>query len=125
MKKITEATIRYLRIQIDSGCDALQIFDSWGGMLSPKMFDEFSLPYMERITKAVKDRVPVILFAKGAWYALDKLHATGASALGLAGLLLRIMLVSYVVQKQYSKVTLIQQCYWPHQMLLQRPLKSD
>ena len=39
---------------------------------------------MERITKAVKDRVPVILFAKGAWYALDKLHSTGASALGLS-----------------------------------------
>ena len=84
LEKITEATIRYLQIQIDAGCDAVQIFDSWGGMLSPAMYDEFSLPYMERITKAVKDRVPVILFAKGAWYALDKLHATGASALGLS-----------------------------------------
>ena len=48
------------------------------------MYDEFSLPYMARITEAVKDQVPVILFAKGAWYALDKLHATGASALGLS-----------------------------------------
>ena len=84
LEKITEATIRYLHIQIDAGCDAVQIFDSWGGMLSPAMYDEFSLPYMERITEAVKDRVPVILFAKGAWYALDKLHATGASALGLS-----------------------------------------
>ena len=84
LEKITEATIRYLQIQIDAGCDAVQIFDSWGGMLSPAMYDEFSLPYMERITKAVKDLVPVILFAKGAWYALDKLHATGASALGLS-----------------------------------------
>ena len=84
LEKITEATIRYLHIQIDAGCDAVQIFDSWGGMLSPTMYDEFSLPYMTRITEAVKDRVPVILFAKGAWYALDKLHATGASALGLS-----------------------------------------
>ena len=84
LEKITEATIRYLHIQIDAGCDAVQIFDSWGGMLSPAMYDEFSLPYMTRITEAVKDRVPVILFAKGAWYALDKLHATGASALGLS-----------------------------------------
>ena len=84
LEKITEATIRYLHIQLDAGCDAVQIFDSWGGMLSPALYDEFSLPYMERITKAVKDRVPVILFAKGAWYALDKLHSTGASALGLS-----------------------------------------
>ena len=84
LEKITEATIRYLHIQIDAGCDAVQIFDSWGGMLSPAMYYEFSLPYMERITQAVKDRVPVILFAKGAWYALYKLHATGASALGLS-----------------------------------------
>jgi len=84
LEKITEATIRYLYIQIDAGCDAVQIFDSWGGMLSPAMYDEFSLPYMTRITEAVKDRVPVILFAKGAWYALDKLHATGASAIGLS-----------------------------------------
>lgn len=84
LEKITEATIRYLHIQIDAGCNAVQIFDSWGGMLSPAMYDQFSLPYMERITEAVKDRVPVILFAKGAWYALDKLHATGASALGLS-----------------------------------------
>ncbi|HCP41067.1 MAG TPA: uroporphyrinogen decarboxylase [Cryomorphaceae bacterium] len=84
LEKITEATIRYLEIQIDAGCDVVQIFDSWGGILSPTMYYEFSLPYMERITKAVKDRVPVILFAKGAWYALDKLNATGASALGLS-----------------------------------------
>ena len=84
LEKITEATIRYLYIQIDAGCDAVQIFDSWGGMFSPAMYDEFSFPYMARITEAVKDRVPVILFAKGAWYALDKLHATGASALGLS-----------------------------------------
>lgn len=84
LDKITEATIRYLHIQIDAGCDTVQIFDSWGGMLSPEMYNAFSLPYMERITKAVKDRVPVILFAKGAWYALKELHDTGASALGLS-----------------------------------------
>jgi uroporphyrinogen decarboxylase len=84
LEKITEATIRYLNIQIDAGCDAVQIFDSWGGLLTSSMYDEFSLPYMARITDAVKDRIPVILFAKGAWYALEKLHATGASALGLS-----------------------------------------
>lgn len=84
LDKITEATIAYLHIQIDAGCDAVQVFDSWGGMLSPAAYQQFSLPYMERITAAVKDRVPVILFAKGAWYALEDLANSGASALGLS-----------------------------------------
>jgi len=84
LNKITEATIRYLNIQIDAGCNAIQLFDSWGGMLSPEHYDAFSLPYLERITAAIKDRVPVILFAKGAWYALEKLQKTGANALGLS-----------------------------------------
>lgn len=84
LDKITEATIRYLNIQIDAGCNAIQIFDSWGGMLSPEMYDTFSLPYMQRITEAIKGRVPVILFAKGAWYALEKLQKAGANALGLS-----------------------------------------
>jgi len=84
LDKITEATIRYLDIQIQAGCNAIQLFDSWGGMLSPEHYDAFSLPYLERITAAIKDRVPVILFAKGAWYALEKLQKTGASALGLS-----------------------------------------
>ncbi|CAI8310407.1 MAG: Uroporphyrinogen decarboxylase [Owenweeksia sp. TMED14] len=84
LEKITDATIQYLKIQINAGCDVLQIFDSWGGILSPKMYSEFSLPYIERIVKSVKDEVPVILFAKGAWYALKELEATGAAALGLS-----------------------------------------
>lgn len=84
LEKITIATIDYLHIQIDAGCNAVQVFDSWGGLLSPAAYDAFSLPYLERITAAVKDRVPVILFAKGAWYALKKLHQTGAAALGLS-----------------------------------------
>ena len=84
LDKITEATIDYLNIQIDAGCDALQIFDSWGGMLSPEMYSEFSLPYLQRIMAAMQDRAPVILFAKGAWYALKELQETGAAALGLS-----------------------------------------
>ena len=84
LDKITEATIDYLNIQVDAGCDALQIFDSWGGMLSPEMYSEFSLPYLQRIMAAMQDRAPVILFAKGAWYALKELQETGAAALGLS-----------------------------------------
>tara|TARA_B100000795_G_scaffold143099_1_gene107134 strand:+ start:8171 stop:9199 length:1029 start_codon:yes stop_codon:yes gene_type:complete len=82
LDKITNLTIEYLQAKIDAGVNAVQVFDSWGGMLSPADYAEFSLPYMERITKSVHG-VPVILFAKGAHYALPQLAASGASALGL------------------------------------------
>lgn len=83
LEAITETTIAYLHAKVDAGCDAIQVFDSWGGMLSAADYNEFSLPYMERIAKALRDRVPTILFAKGCWYALDKLAATGAHGLGV------------------------------------------
>ena len=82
LDKITNLTIEYLQAKIDAGVNAVQVFDSWGGMLSPADYAEFSLPYMERITKSVHG-VPVILFAKGAHYALPQLADSGASALGL------------------------------------------
>ncbi len=82
LEKITEATILYLNAQIDAGAQALQVFDSWAGMLGPDDFMEMAFPYLEKITDNV-DRVPVILFAKGSWYALDHLSKTKAKCLGL------------------------------------------
>ncbi|MEX2403875.1 MAG: uroporphyrinogen decarboxylase [Balneolales bacterium] len=80
---ITETTIRYLNAQVRAGAQAVQVFDSWSGLLSPEDFSEFSMSYLERITKAVEG-VPVILFAKGSWYALERLaFRTTASALSL------------------------------------------
>ena len=80
---ITETTIIYLNAQIRAGAQAIQVFDSWSGLLSPEDFAEYSMPYLERITKAIED-VPVILFAKGSWYALERLaFRTGAAALSL------------------------------------------
>jgi uroporphyrinogen decarboxylase len=83
LEKITQSSITYLNMQINAGVDTVQIFDSWGGLLSPSDYRNFSLPYMDKITKAIQSRVPVILFAKGAWFALPELEGTGASALGL------------------------------------------
>jgi uroporphyrinogen decarboxylase len=83
LDKITEASIIYLNMQIKAGVDTVQIFDSWGGLLSPSDYRKFSLPYLDKITKAIQPKVPVILFAKGGWFALPELQATGASALGL------------------------------------------
>ncbi len=83
LDKITDTTITYLRGQVRAGADALQVFDSWGGLLSPADYEVFSLPYIRKIVEALKEEVPVIAFAKGCWFALDKLAATGAAALGI------------------------------------------
>lgn len=83
LSKITQTTITYLRGQVRAGADAIQIFDSWGGLLSPSDYPIFSLPYIQQIVDALKEEVPVIAFAKGCWFALDQLAATGAAALGI------------------------------------------
>ncbi len=70
-------------MQVQAGVDVIQIFDSWGGLLSPSDYQSLSLPYLNLIVKAIQPKVPVILFAKGCWYALNDLQNTGASALGL------------------------------------------
>ena len=83
LNRITETTILYLKAQIEAGADVVQIFDSWGGLLSPKDFEEFSLQYIRRIVAALQGVAPVIVFAKGAWFALEEMAATGAQGLGL------------------------------------------
>ncbi|PUZ24467.1 uroporphyrinogen decarboxylase [Chitinophaga costaii] len=83
LQMITDTTIAYLREQIRSGADTVQIFDSWGGLLSPHDFENFSLQYIRQIVAALKDIAPVIVFAKGAWFALEEMAATGASGLGI------------------------------------------
>jgi uroporphyrinogen decarboxylase len=83
LRMITETTIAYLRQQVRSGADIIQLFDSWGGLLSPDDFEIFSLQYMRQIIQTLKNEVPVILFAKGAWGSLKEMRATGCAALGL------------------------------------------
>lgn len=83
LDKITEASITYLKMQVIAGVNTVQLFDSWGGLLSPDWYSRFSLPYLQKLTNAIREEVPVILFAKGAWFALKDLSNIGASALGL------------------------------------------
>lgn len=79
---ITNVTITYLNSQVKHGVSAVQVFDSWAGLWSPDGFNLWCYPYLQKIVQNVS-KAPVILFAKGAWYALDKLSQTGAAALGL------------------------------------------
>ncbi|MES2329475.1 MAG: uroporphyrinogen decarboxylase [Bacteroidota bacterium] len=83
LQMITDTTIAYLQAQVKAGADTIQIFDSWGGLLSPDDFEDLSLQYIRQIVAALKDKVPTIIFAKGAWHSLDAMAATGAHGLGI------------------------------------------
>jgi uroporphyrinogen decarboxylase len=80
---ITDTTIAYLKAQVKAGADTVQVFDSWGGLLGPADFENLSLQYMRRIVAELKDEVPVIVFAKGAWHSLTEMAETGAAGLGI------------------------------------------
>jgi uroporphyrinogen decarboxylase len=83
LQMITDTTIAYLKGQAKAGADVVQLFDSWGGLLSPKDFEEFSLRYIRQIISAVREDALTILFAKGAWFSLKEMSETGAHALGV------------------------------------------
>jgi uroporphyrinogen decarboxylase len=83
LQKITDTTIAYLKAKVEAGVDAVQVFDSWGGMLAPEDYSEFSWKYIQQIIDALKDLVPVIAFGKGCWFALPEMAKSGAAALGV------------------------------------------
>ncbi|MDB5232222.1 MAG: hemE [Chitinophagaceae bacterium] len=83
LQMITDTTIAYLKGQVKAGADVIQIFDSWGGLLGPDDFENISLKYIRQMVSALKEDVPVIIFAKGAWHSLQSMAATGAHGLGI------------------------------------------
>jgi uroporphyrinogen decarboxylase len=88
LELLTESTRLYLNAQIEAGAQAVMIFDTWGGVLSPAHYREFSLQYMARIVEGLtreRDgrRVPIILFTKGGGAWLSEMAKTGCDALGV------------------------------------------
>jgi len=88
LSKLSESVTAYLDAQIAHGAQAVMIFDTWGGVLTPRDYREFSLDYMTRITagltrKAEGRQVPVILFTKGGGQWLDRMAKSGCDALGV------------------------------------------
>ncbi|HET8838860.1 MAG TPA: uroporphyrinogen decarboxylase [Flavobacteriaceae bacterium] len=83
LQKITDTTIAYLKAKVAAGVDAVQIFDSWGGMLSPEDYQEFSWKYINQIVDALSEETEVIIFGKGCWFALGEMAKSKASALGV------------------------------------------
>jgi uroporphyrinogen decarboxylase len=85
---LARAVARYLAAQAAAGAQTLMVFDTWGGMLAPTMFEEFSLRYLAQIAQLLKmdnvaHEVPLILFSKGANSHLESMADTGCAALGL------------------------------------------
>jgi uroporphyrinogen decarboxylase len=83
-RKIADALIPYLRMQVAAGAKIVQVFDSWGGELGPREFREFSLPYLKEIVRELKATgVPVIVFGTAMSTLLPLLAQTGADVIGL------------------------------------------
>ena len=85
---LVKAVTTYLNAQVAAGAQALMLFDTWGGTLTPPAYKEFSLQYMASIVAGLRResegrRVPVILFTKGGGQWLEDMAETGCDALGL------------------------------------------
>lgn len=82
LDRITTTTIDYLRLQVAAGADMLQLFDSWAGVLSRRTYNEFAIPYLRRICEAITT-VPITVFAKDAWFALEEIASLPCATIGL------------------------------------------
>lgn len=80
--KITDSTIDYLKAQIEAGVDIVQLFDSWAGILPKEQYLEFGLKYLRKICDAINE-VPITVFAKGAWFALEEIGKLNCNTIGL------------------------------------------
>lgn len=83
MDRLSAATTEYLNNQISSGADAVQIFDSWAGSLSPDDYGEFVLPHMKKLIDGIEKGVPVIHFGTGTDALLGLIKESGCSVMGL------------------------------------------
>ncbi len=88
LDKLADCVTDYLNAQIRAGAQAVQIFDTWGGILTPTAYQDFSLRYMEKIVaNLIKEsegrKIPAILFTKNGGQWLESMASTGCQALGL------------------------------------------
>jgi len=85
---LAQAATAYLNAQIEAGAQAVMVFDTWGGVLTPQTYRDFSLNYMQQIVAGLKrehegQSIPVTLFTKGGAQWLEDIADTGCDALGL------------------------------------------
>ncbi len=84
LEKLADGMADYLNLQIRSGAQAVQVFDSWAGILSAEDYRNFALPAVQRLVRRVDRKgVPLIYFAPAAGHTLEDSTATGADVLGV------------------------------------------
>ncbi len=84
MQRITDGVAHSLESQIEAGAQAIQIFDSWAGLLSPAMFERLALPYVRELLRRIADAgVPRIYFAPGAMSCLPLIAGIDAEVVGI------------------------------------------
>jgi uroporphyrinogen decarboxylase len=84
MEKITEMDRQYLNAQIAAGAQAIQIFDTWGGIVSPLDYETYILPYTKKLIDGLDRKgIPVIHFVKGSGTMLDSVKKAGSDVVGL------------------------------------------
>jgi uroporphyrinogen decarboxylase len=88
LELLAKATVLYLNAQIEAGAQAVMVFDTWGGVLTPAQYEEFSLRYMAEVIAGLTRiaqgrRVPSIVFTKGGGAWLSKIAAIGCDAVGV------------------------------------------
>jgi uroporphyrinogen decarboxylase len=84
IEKVATVVSMHLRAQAESGAQALQIFDTWGGVLGQEEFEEFSLRYIKQVVAAVRGQgIPIIVFCKNCGHSLEKIANTGADVVSL------------------------------------------
>jgi uroporphyrinogen decarboxylase len=83
MATLAEVTIRYLRAQVAAGVQAVQLFDSWIGVLSVAQYREHVLPYVTRIFAGLEGSVPTIHFGTGAAHLLEEMAGAGSDAMSV------------------------------------------
>jgi uroporphyrinogen decarboxylase len=84
MEKITTLDIRYLQMQIEAGAQAIQIFDTWGGLVAPHDFERYVLPYATRVIDSLKGRgVPILYFVRNSGTMLELVKKAGSDVIGL------------------------------------------
>src|SRR5262249_38920494 len=81
--KLTQTVSAFLLAQIEAGAQAVQLFDTWAGMLPPDDYEAFALPYTSQIVAAVKGRPPVIVYVGGGGSLLERIARSGCDVMGL------------------------------------------
>ena len=83
MDKVTEMDRQYLNAQIAAGAQTIQVFDTWGGIVSPLDYEKFILPYTRKLIDGLDRSVPIIHFVKGSGTMLDTVAKAGSDVMGL------------------------------------------